>query len=93
MCIPSDSDRVNFLADAINTMAVDWSIFTPTVLATLQPADVPGLRTIIVAGEPLRKSQINLWAESTHLFQGYGFTEWAGICCVSHESEPPATLG
>ncbi|KAF4179267.1 hypothetical protein CNMCM7927_001933 [Aspergillus lentulus] len=83
VCIPSASDRVNHLAKVIRTMRINWAILTPTSLSTLQPDQVPSLQTIVVAGEPLKQSQILQWAESVHLYQGYGFTEWAGICCVS----------
>ncbi|RHZ49214.1 nonribosomal peptide synthetase fmqA [Aspergillus thermomutatus] len=93
VCLPSDSDRVSHLADAIRSMGVDWSIMTPTVLATLEPDAVPDLQTIIVAGEPLKKAQISLWAERTRLFQAYGFTEWAGICCVSPQIRSIGDIG
>jgi amino acid adenylation domain-containing protein/non-ribosomal peptide synthase protein (TIGR01720 family) len=83
VCIPSASDRVNHLAKVIRTMQINWAILTPTSLSTLQPDQVPSLQSIVVAGEPLKQSQILQWAESVHLYQGYGFTEWAGICCVS----------
>ncbi|KAF7155563.1 hypothetical protein CNMCM5623_008105 [Aspergillus felis] len=93
VCIPSDSDRVSRLGDAIRSMGVDWSIMTPTVLATLEPDTVPDLNTILVAGEPLKKSQISLWARRTRLFQAYGFTEWAGICCVSPQLKSTRDIG
>ncbi|KAL5363806.1 hypothetical protein BJX96DRAFT_178400 [Aspergillus floccosus] len=93
LCIPSDSDRVNGLGNAIRSMGVDWSIMTPTVLATLVPDMVPDLKTILVAGEPIRKAQISLWTERTRLFQAYGFTEWAGICCVSPQVKSIRDIG
>lgn len=93
LCIPSDSDRVSGLANAIRSMGVDWSIMTPTVLATLVPDMVPDLKTILVAGETIRKAQISLWAERTRLFHAYGFTEWAGICCVSPQVKSIGDIG
>ncbi|KAH1344162.1 hypothetical protein KXV68_000815 [Aspergillus fumigatus] len=93
VCLPSDSDRVSRLADAIRSMGVDWCILTPTVLATLEPEAVPNLRTILVAGEPLKKAQFSLWAERARLFQAYGFTEWAGICCVSPQIRSIGDVG
>ncbi|CAG8947178.1 unnamed protein product [Penicillium salamii] len=93
VCMPSDSDRVSNLADAIRSMAMNWAFVTPTVLSTIDPESVPDLQTILVAGEPLKKAQISLWADRTHLFQAYGFTEWAGVCCVSPQIHSVADLG
>lgn len=93
VCMPSDSDRVNCLEDAIEAMAINWAFVTPTVLETIDPDAVPGLRCILVAGEPLKKAQISLWAKGTRLFQAYGFTEWAGVCCVSPQIHSVADIG
>ncbi|KAL4904279.1 hypothetical protein BDW74DRAFT_178860 [Aspergillus multicolor] len=83
ICMPSDSARVDSLADAIESMKINWTFTTPTVLATLHPDRVPSLRRIIIAGEPLKRAQISQWASRVSLHQGFGFTEWAGVCCVS----------
>lgn len=96
VCIPSDADRLNSLATTIETLHVNWAILTPTILDLLQPGTAPGLRNIVVAGEPLRESQRSLWAGSTQLFQAYGLTEWAGIFSVSPQicaDDKPATIG
>ncbi|KFY08363.1 hypothetical protein V492_06294 [Pseudogymnoascus sp. VKM F-4246] len=93
LCMPSDSDRVSRLGDAIRAMAINWAFVTPTVLSTIHPDAVPGLHRILVAGEPLKKAQISLWSERTHLFQAYGFTEWAGVCCVSPQIHSIADIG
>ncbi|KAJ6078878.1 hypothetical protein N7467_008631 [Penicillium canescens] len=93
VCMPSDSDRVSRLADAMEEMAINWAFVTPTVLGTIGPDAVPGLRCILVAGEPLKKAQISLWAKRTRLFQAYGFTEWAGVCCVSPQIQSIADIG
>ncbi|RDW92973.1 nonribosomal peptide synthetase fmqA [Aspergillus mulundensis] len=83
ICMPSDSQRVDSLADAIESLKINWAFTTPTVLATLHPDSVPSLRRIIVAGEPLKRAQISQWTSRVSLHQGFGFTEWAGVCCVS----------
>ncbi|GIJ83208.1 nonribosomal peptide synthase [Aspergillus pseudoviridinutans] len=93
VCMPSDSDRVSRLGDAIQTMGINWAFVTPTVLATLDPDMVPGLRRILVAGEALKKTQISIWASRTSLFQAYGLTEWAGVCCVSPQIHTIADIG
>ncbi|EAW07086.1 nonribosomal peptide synthetase fmqA [Aspergillus clavatus NRRL 1] len=93
ICMPSDSDRVSRLGDAVQTMGINWAFVTPTVLATLHPDMVPGLRRILVAGEALKKAQISVWASRTSLFQAFGFTEWAGVCCVSPQIHTIADIG
>ncbi|KFY19406.1 hypothetical protein V491_04456 [Pseudogymnoascus sp. VKM F-3775] len=93
VCIPSDSDRLSRLDDAIEAMSINWAFVTPTVLGAINPDAVPSLRHILVAGEPLKKAQISLWAERTNLFQAYGFTEWAGVCCVSPQIHSTADIG
>ncbi|KAJ5940920.1 nonribosomal peptide synthase [Penicillium verrucosum] len=96
LCIPSEKDRNNRLAAVMREMEVNWALMTPTTTQVLQPANVPALRTLVIAGEPLPKAQADVWASSLGLFQAYGLTEWAGICAVSKQikpSEPHATIG
>ncbi|KAJ5193174.1 nonribosomal peptide synthase [Penicillium cf. viridicatum] len=96
LCIPSEKDRNNRLAAVMREMEVNWALMTPTTTQILQPANVPALRTLLIAGEPLPKAQADVWASSLSLFQAYGLTEWAGICAVSKQikpSEPHATIG
>ncbi|OJJ08781.1 hypothetical protein ASPVEDRAFT_145028 [Aspergillus versicolor CBS 583.65] len=83
VCIPSDADRLDRLATTISMLQADWAVLTPTILDLLQPETAPGLKTIVVAGEPLRDAQKSLWVGYTQLFQAYGLTEWAGTFSVS----------
>ncbi|CAK1360695.1 unnamed protein product [Cercospora beticola] len=46
LCMPSDSDRSNRLAGAIDDSKANWICLTPSVAETLDPADVPSLRTM-----------------------------------------------
>ncbi|THC96393.1 hypothetical protein EYZ11_004127 [Aspergillus tanneri] len=85
VCMPSGADRNDHLVDVINEMKIDWALMTPTTIQLLRPEQVPGLRIVGVAGEPLRRAQIQLWADAVHLFQAFGLTEWAGICAVSRQ--------
>ncbi|KAJ6186272.1 nonribosomal peptide synthase [Penicillium mononematosum] len=71
------------LAETMTRMQVTWAILTPTVLGALHPDELPYLQHLGIAGEPLGESDIQTWFSKLHLFQAYGFTEWAGICTVS----------
>lgn len=79
VCIPSEEDRGSNLAQAIGKLNANWAFLTSTVLAFLNPQDVPSLRTICVGGEPIRSSQIREWAPKVHLRQTYGSAETAAV--------------
>ncbi|PHH91429.1 hypothetical protein CDD83_523 [Cordyceps sp. RAO-2017] len=79
VCIPSEEDRSRSLALAIGRLGANWASVTPTVLAGLAPDEVPSLRTICLAGEPVRRSQISEWAPKVQLLQAYGCTAVSGI--------------
>ncbi|KAI1293104.1 hypothetical protein F5Y03DRAFT_374922 [Xylaria venustula] len=79
VCIPSDRDRATALAQAICELKANWAFLTSTVLALINPEDVPSLRTICVGGEPIRNSQIGEWAIKVQLRQTYGSAETAAV--------------
>jgi amino acid adenylation domain-containing protein/non-ribosomal peptide synthase protein (TIGR01720 family) len=80
VCVPSDQDRVNDLAGAINSMGVNWACITPTVASLLLPSDVPGLKTLSFAGEALTKKVIDDWSELESLNNCYGPAESTIYC-------------
>ncbi|WP_225726876.1 MULTISPECIES: amino acid adenylation domain-containing protein [unclassified Nocardia] len=47
----------------------------PALLATIDPAGVPDLRTVITGGDRIPAELRNRWAESVRFFAGYGPTE------------------
>ncbi|TVY27745.1 Nonribosomal peptide synthetase [Lachnellula hyalina] len=53
LCIPSDEARESSLAKFITFSRVNWAWFTPTVLRTLSPEELPSLQSMISAGEPI----------------------------------------
>jgi len=92
ICIPSESDRMNNLAAAMRSMNVNQASLTSTVAAQLQPENVPSLKTLIVAGEPLTKEVVEQWADQVQVINMYGPAE-ATIYCVGNsdikrESDP-----
>lgn len=82
VCIPSEHDRLNDLSGSMNQMEVTWALLARSVVNSLGSKLVPGLETLVVAGEPLGKDLIKLWAQRVHLVQAYGVTESAGVCTV-----------
>ncbi|MEA5361542.1 amino acid adenylation domain-containing protein [Amycolatopsis sp., V23-08] len=54
---------------------VDWGFITPTLLAMLDPADVPGWRTVACGGEPVPAELAARWLPGRRFFHVYGPTE------------------
>lgn len=61
-------------------MNVNWAVLTPSTLNLVQPADVPSLKTLIVAGENVNRNLVNRWATEVLLINAYGPAE--GTCCA-----------
>jgi non-ribosomal peptide synthetase component F len=79
VCLPSDHDRLNNLASAINSLRANLACLTPAVVDQLQPEDVPTLKALSVGGEPLTEDIVKRWADKVDLINIYGVTE-----CVSY---------
>ncbi|CCF43126.1 lysergyl peptide synthetase [Colletotrichum higginsianum] len=101
VCLPDDAERMADLAGFIRRHDVNACTFTPSLLRLLDPADVPGLRTIVSGGEPLTRTDIEAWlgrlphGEERHMYNVYGVTE---ACVVSAAmpmalSTSPRTVG
>ncbi|KAF4189626.1 hypothetical protein CNMCM7927_007310 [Aspergillus lentulus] len=82
ICIPSADDRINALDSAMNEMQITWAFLTPSTASSIM-GPVESLRTLVLAGEPMGLNHLQTWIDRVELLQGFGFTEWAGICCVS----------
>ena len=56
----------------------------PTALATLDPdADLPSLRTLVVAGEPCAPPLVEKWSRGRRFVNAYGPTE-ASVCATAY---------
>ncbi|KAL2841735.1 hypothetical protein BJY01DRAFT_236257 [Aspergillus pseudoustus] len=95
-CVPPPMKTAEDLAAAINNLEANITFLTPTVAIKLNPAHVPGLKTICVGGEPLPKELIRKWETSpTCLVNQFGMGEVA-ICCAYNDNiqlERGATIG
>jgi non-ribosomal peptide synthetase component F len=72
VCIPSSKQRMNDLSGAIRSMRVNWAVLTPSVASTIQPQDVPDLKTLVTAGEAQTPSLISTWGKHCRLINAYG---------------------
>ncbi len=63
------------LARFIAAHEVTWGFITPTVLALLDPADVPSWRVVLCGGEAVPAELVARWAPGRRFLNGYGPTE------------------
>src|SRR5262249_58485724 len=70
------------LVDFLRSRAVTVAAFPPSVLAVLpEDADLPALRTLVVAGEACPAELAARWGRGRRLFNAYGPTETT-ICAT-----------
>jgi amino acid adenylation domain-containing protein len=79
ICVPSEYQKLNCLADAINAMQVDWMFLTPTVAALLRPDEVPTVKTLVLGGEHATQNNFSTWGSrpGVCLINSYGPAECA----------------
>ncbi|KAL4747877.1 hypothetical protein BDW72DRAFT_196305 [Aspergillus terricola var. indicus] len=92
LCIPNEEERLNDLAGVINRMNTNVVYLTPSVVSLLHPSQVPGVHTLALGGEAVRKENVLMWADQTHLVNIYGPAEcsvWStGLTGVSRIASP-----
>ncbi|KAJ6190254.1 nonribosomal peptide synthase [Penicillium mononematosum] len=81
VCVPSEFERKNCLAEVIGRMNVNWAFLTPTTVQTMSPSEVPSLTTLVLGGETVTRDNADTWAHGRSLINGYGPAE-ATICGV-----------
>lgn len=81
VCVPSEDDRMNNLAKAMNDLDVNFTDMTATVAAFLNPSDVPKLKGLAIGGEAPTKEIKETWCSVLRLQNIYGPTECSINCC------------
>lgn len=72
------------LLETLRENRVSIMTVPPGVLAALPPAELPDLRTIVVAGEACAQELVDRWQPGRKLFDAYGPTE-ASLCATLGE--------
>jgi amino acid adenylation domain-containing protein len=73
---PSEYDRTNRLAAAIQDSQANWICLTPRVSETLDPRELLSLRTIVFAGEELKRETAFRWLRTLNsVYNWYGPAE------------------
>lgn len=83
VCMPTEAERLNNIPKAIREMEVNTVLAVPSVLKLFFPEEVPTVKTLMVGGEKLTQSLIDIWAEKTHLINAYGPTETC-VCSLAN---------
>jgi len=74
VCIAS-SEATKDITKAMSDMQVTWTCLTPSVAKLIQPEKVPSLKTLVLGGEAVSKSDVITWSERVNLVLGYGPSE------------------
>lgn len=83
VCIGSQHDLVNDIATVMEQYRVTWACMTPSAISTVEPAQLSGLQTLVLVGEPISENTRNTWANSVRLLSGYGLSEIVGAGAIS----------
>ena len=76
VCVISDEERLNDLSGAISRRKANWIDLTATVARFLKPTDVPTIKTLVLAGEPVLPEVIEIWAQkSVTIYNSFGPAE------------------
>ena len=89
VCIPSEDARLNNIVGAINEMRVNHAVLTPSFVGFVEPAAVPTLQTLVLAGEAMSQAHVTTWSK-INLVNGYGPTE-ASVSAVTNSHVTPET--
>lgn len=89
VCIPSEEQRLNDIVGFINEHRVDQACFTPSFIGFIEIESVPGLQSLVLAGEAMSQSQLATWSK-IKLVNGYGPTE-ASVASVLNSNVTPGT--
>ncbi|KAF2998580.1 nrps [Curvularia kusanoi] len=87
VCIPSEEDRLNNLAQSIRAFDATTVLLTPTVVRLLSPSDVPCLTTLISGGERVTQDIIGTWCDKLDLIIVYGPAETT-VTCIAKKALP-----
>ncbi|XWX00337.1 hypothetical protein V2A60_008357 [Cordyceps javanica] len=99
VCIPSEQDRMGDLQEVFARMRINFVDLTPTVAHLLNPAALPMLTALTLAGEMADQALIERWSHREPPLEvfvnSYGPTEAAISCAIGEISpeKPPGHVG
>ncbi|KAJ4245069.1 hypothetical protein NW762_014280 [Fusarium torreyae] len=96
LCIPSEDERKSSLVQIINSRRIDYLWLTPTVIRTLSPENIPGVKVLFSVGEAIAPDAASKWGGSLHLLNGWGPCESSLISAITDvmpDSPYPESIG
>ncbi|RAK87151.1 non-ribosomal peptide synthetase [Aspergillus costaricaensis CBS 115574] len=89
LCVPSEQDRRNSLAESITSLRANAIGLTPSVARLLSPADTPTLATLLLFGEALRVSDVQRWWDKVRISNIYGPSECTPYAVINNSAASP----
>ncbi|KAJ5775631.1 nonribosomal peptide synthase [Penicillium nucicola] len=97
LCVPSETDRRDRLAESMQALQANYVHLTPTVARMLNPSQVPDLKYVGLVGEAMLTSDKDQWTPfGIKVLNLYGPTECTPLssCAeIGSESEGPLVIG
>ncbi|MEV0945111.1 amino acid adenylation domain-containing protein [Rhodococcus sp. NPDC049939] len=83
------------LSHLMTTERVTHAFITPSVLASIEPSEVEGLRTLVVGGESCPRDLLSRWTSQCTVINAYGPAESTVVATVSDplDASKPVTIG
>jgi non-ribosomal peptide synthetase component F len=86
ICMPSESDRLNDVAGAINRSGATVMASVPSLFSTIDPATVPALKYLVSGGEKMPAAFMQQW-KSRRVVNAYGPSEATVVATFSLKSD------
>ncbi|PYH89477.1 acetyl-CoA synthetase-like protein [Aspergillus ellipticus CBS 707.79] len=87
VCVPSKEDRLGRTTGAMRDLRANWACLTPSFLRSINPEDIPDVKTLLLAGEPVQQDNLDTWRSRVQLLNMYGASE-ASVCVTGDLSGP-----
>ncbi|ROZ98666.1 amino acid adenylation domain-containing protein [Gordonia sp. OPL2] len=76
------------LADIMRARRITHAFLTPSLLTTMDPDELPDLRTLVIGGEHPNPEVVRRWSAGRSLFNAYGPTETTVVATMSEDISP-----
>ncbi|KAL8722265.1 MAG: hypothetical protein Q9225_001212 [Loekoesia sp. 1 TL-2023] len=96
VCVPSEHERMNDLAGAVQRLQANFMDLTPTVATYLNPSEMPSIKGMALGGEAMTKTVLEVWGDKVDIHNQYGPSE----CTINaahrtniYKSSDPSSIG